>query len=137
MAKKKTTGISDLLFDEVNPYGAIIGDVVSRPVERFPLESIRPDPGQPRRLLPGDLAEAVSRGELTPVAAMREWLHRAEANPTSAIANDVRELQRLASAVEQHGLINPITIRPAETDDGRYLIAVSYTHLTLPTNREV
>ena len=53
MAKKKTTGISDLLFDEVNPYGAIIGDVVSRPVERFPLESIRPDPGQPRRLLPG------------------------------------------------------------------------------------
>ena len=122
MAKKKTTGISDLLFDEVNPYGAIIGDVVSRPVERFPLESIRPDPGQPRRLLPGDLAEAVSRGELVPVAALRDWLRRAEANPTSTIANDVRELQRLASAVEQHGLINPITIRPAETDDGRYLI---------------
>lgn len=122
MAKKKTTGISDLLFDEVNPYGAVIGDVVSRPVERFLLESIRPDPGQPRRLLPGDLAEAISRGEIAPAAAMREWLRRAEANPTSTIANDVRELQRLASAVEQHGLINPITIRPAENDLGRYLI---------------
>ena len=117
---KKTTGISELLFDAVNPYGAVIGDVVSRPVERFPLDAIRPDPGQPRRLLPGDLAEAVNRGEMAPAAAAREWLRRAETDST--LATDVRELQRLAGAVAQHGLINPITIRPAESDPGRYLI---------------
>lgn len=122
MAKKKTAGISDLLFDEVNPYGAVIGDVVSRPVDRFPLEAIRPDPGQPRRLLPGDVAEAVNRGEMAPAAAVREWLRRAEADSTSILAGDIRELRRLASAIKQHGLINPITIRPAESDPGRYLI---------------
>jgi len=122
VAKKKTTGISDLLFDEVNPYGAVIGDVVSRPVERFPLEAIRPDPGQPRRLLPGDLAEAVNRGEMAPAAALREWLRRAAGDPDAAARRDVRELQRLAAAIEQHGLINPITIRPAETGPGRYLV---------------
>ena len=137
MAKKKTTGISDLLFDEVNPYGAVIGDVVSRPVERFPLESIRPDPGQPRRLLPGDLAEAVNRGEMAPAAAVREWLRRAETDLT--LSGDVRELQRLASAIEQHGLINPITIRPAETDPGRYLIVTGerryWAHVLLALER--
>ncbi len=137
MAKKKTTGISDLLFDEVNPYGAVIGDVVSRPVERFPLESIQPDPGQPRRLLPGDLAEAVNRGEIAPAAAMREWLRRAEGDPT--LHSDVRELQRLAGAIEQHGLINPITIRPAETDPGRYLIITGerryWAHVLLALER--
>ena len=137
MAKKKTTGISDLLFDEVNPYGAVIGDVVSRPVERFPLESIRPDPGQPRRLLPGDLAEAVNRGEMAPAAAVREWLRRAETDLT--LSGDVRELQRLASAIEQHGLINPITIRPAETDPGRYLIVTGerryWAHVLLALGR--
>lgn len=137
MAKKKTTGISDLLFDEVNPYGAVIGDVVSRPVERFPLDAIRPDPGQPRRLLPGDLAEMVNRGEMAPAAAVREWLRRATTDPT--LAGDVRELQRLASAIEQHGLINPITIRPAEADPGRYLIVTGerryWAHVLLALER--
>ena len=138
--KKKTTGISDLLFDEVNPYGAVIGEVVSRPVERFPLEAIRPDPGQPRRLLPGDLAEAVNRGEMAPAAALREWLRRAEGDPDAASSRrDVRELQRLASAIEQHGLINPITIRPTETDPGRYLVVTGerryWAHVLLAAER--
>jgi ParB-like chromosome segregation protein Spo0J len=136
VAKKKTV-LSDLLFDEVNPYGAVIGDVVSRPVERFPLEAIRPDPGQPRRLLPGDLAEIVNRGEMAPAAAVREWLRRAAADPT--LAGDVRELQRLASAIEQHGLINPITIRPAEGSPGRYLIVTGerryWAHVLLALER--
>lgn len=139
MAKKKTTGISALLFDEVNPYGAVIGNVVSRPVERFPLEAIRPDPDQPRRLLPGDLAEGVNRGEMTPAAAAREWLRRAEPDVNSTLAQDIRELQRLASAIEQHGLINPITIRPAEIGIDRYLIVTGerryWAHVLLALER--
>lgn len=123
MAKKrKTTGISDLLFEDVDPYGAVIGEPVSRPIERFPLNAIRPDPEQPRRLLPADLAEAVNQGEMAPAAAVREWVKRAETETDSTMGQDVRELRRLAAAIEQHGLINPITLRPAELGENRYII---------------
>lgn len=123
MVKKgKTTGIQSILFDEVDPYGAVIGDPVSKPIERFPLDAIRPDPEQPRRLLPDDLADAVNQGEMTPVVATREWLKRAEAEGDTTMAQEVRELRRLAAAIEHHGLINPITIRPAELGDNRFII---------------
>jgi ParB-like chromosome segregation protein Spo0J len=120
--KRKSTGISDLLFEDVNPYGAVIGEPVSKPIERFPLESIRPDPEQPRRLLPIDLAEAVSEGGVAPAAAVREWTKRAEAETDSVLVKEIRELRRLAAAIEQHGLINPITIRPAKLGENRYII---------------
>lgn len=120
--KRKSTGISDLLFEDVNPYGAVIGEPVSKPIERFPLESIRPDPEQPRRLLPIDLAEAVNEGGVAPAAAVREWTKRAEAETDSVLFKEIRELRRLAAAIEQHGLINPITIRPAELGENRYII---------------
>jgi ParB-like chromosome segregation protein Spo0J len=123
VAKKgKETGISKLLWDEVDPYGAVLGKPVSKPIERFPLEAVRPDPEQPRRLLPSDLAEAVNQGEMEPPVAMSEWVKRAEANTDSMIAQEMRELQRLASAIEQHGLINPITIRPSGPDKDRFVI---------------
>lgn len=123
MAKKgKSTGISDLLFEDVDPYGAVIGEPISKPIERFPLSTIRPDPEQPRRLLPADLAEAVNQGGMAPTAAVREWVKRADANPGSILAQEIRELRRLAAAIEQHGLINPITIRPAELGENRYII---------------
>jgi hypothetical protein len=64
VAKRKTTGISDLLFNEVNPYGAVVGDIATRTIERLPLDAIRPDPDQPRRLLPNDLADAVNQGDM-------------------------------------------------------------------------
>lgn len=123
MAKKrKTTGISDLLFDDVDPYGAVVGEPISRPIERFPLDAIRPDPEQPRRLLPADLADMVNQGEMAPAAAVREWMKRAKSSPDSHSVQDIRELRRLAAAIEQHGLINPITIRPSELGDNRYII---------------
>jgi hypothetical protein len=122
VAKRKTTGISDLLFDEVNPFGAVVGDIVTGTVERFPLDDIRPDPEQPRRLLPNDLAGAVNQGDMQPAEALHKWIQRAGAGPDSASAREVRELQRLASAIEQHGLINPITLRPAETGAAAYFI---------------
>ena len=111
-----------MLFDEVDPYGAVIGQPVTIPVERFPLQSIRPDPGQPRRLLPGDLAEAVNQGGKEPSAAMKEWQNRVSEEPESNLVQEMRELRRLAAAIEQHGLINPITIRPTELDKSRYII---------------
>ena len=120
--KRKSTGISDLLFEDVNPYGAVIGEPVSKPIERFPLESIRPDPEQPRRLLPIDLAKAVNEGDVAPAAALRKWAKRAEAETGSVLVKEIRELRRLAAAIEQHGLINPITIRPAKLGENRYII---------------
>jgi hypothetical protein len=122
VADKKTTGLNKLLFGEIDPYGAVVGEVVSRPIERFPLDNVRPDPEQPRRLLPNDLAVAVNGGDMEPSVAMREWIRRSDAEPDSSIARQMRELQRLASAIEQHGLINPITIRPSEAEINRYLI---------------
>jgi hypothetical protein len=84
-----------------------------------PLEAIRPDPGQPRRLLPQDLSEALARGELTPTEALQEWLYRAEADSAEpALRQNVRELKRLAASIAQHGLISPISVRspmPNET----------------------
>ncbi len=123
MAKKrKSTGISDLLFNDVDPFGAVIGEPASKPIERFPLDMIRPDPEQPRRLLPADLANEVNQGEMAPAAAVSEWVKRAENDTGSALAQDIRELRRLAAAIELHGLINPITIRPAKLEDNRYII---------------
>lgn len=121
MAKKgKRTGVSDLLWGDVDPYAAI-GEV-DNSVDRLPLSVIRPDPEQPRRLLPADLAEAVVEGQIEPASAMKTWLERAEADPESALAAELRELQRLANAIHQHGLINPITIRPAESEEAGYVI---------------
>lgn len=123
MAKRrKSTGISDLLFDDVDPFGAVIGEPASKPIERFPLDMIRPDPEQPRRLLPTDLANEVNQGEMAPAAAVSEWVKRTENDTGSVFAQEIRELRRLAAAIEMHGLINPITIRPAMLEDNRYII---------------
>ncbi|MCP5094322.1 MAG: ParB N-terminal domain-containing protein [Chloroflexi bacterium] len=123
MAKKgKTTGISNLLFEDVDPYGAVIGDPVSKPIERFPLDTIRPDPEQPRRLLPQDLADLVNQGDTAPVDTMREWVKRADVGIDTSMTREMRELRRLAASIAQHGLINPITIRPTEVGENRYII---------------
>lgn len=120
--KRKTTGVSGTLFEDVDPYGAVIGKPTSKPVERFPLDTIWPDPDQPRRLLPGNLAEKVDQGKLTQAEAASEWLEQSETEPDSATATKIRELQRLAKSIEQHGLINPITIRPVLLEEDRYII---------------
>lgn len=82
------------------------------------LESILPDRGQPRRLLPPDLAEALARGDLSRVAALQEWIHRAESETAEAgLRRNIRELKRLADSIEQHGLISPISVRPPTPDE--------------------
>jgi hypothetical protein len=87
----------------------------SQPPATLPLDSILPDPNQPRRLLPADLMEAVITRHSTPVAALQTWLRRAERaqaeTTTPALLHNVRELKRLADSIEQHGLISPISVR--------------------------
>jgi hypothetical protein len=78
----------------------------------LPLDAILPDPNQPRRLLPVDLVEAVTAKGLTPVAALKEWMRRAEVETTApSLQRNVHELKRLADSIEQHGLISPISVR--------------------------
>jgi hypothetical protein len=108
---KKRTSLSQTLFSGIDPYGqaqAEGGEAQSR-LRYLPLTAVRPDPGQPRRLLPGNLqAQLVEPDRYDPLAAMANWL-------TQAAPHDGRlqELRQLADSIARHGLINPITVRPA------------------------
>ncbi len=102
MAKKKT-GLSQTLFQDIDPYGESADDGGNE--QTIALTAIRPDPQQPRRLLPGDLAREVVVGERSPIDAMRAWLQRSGDTPA------VQDLRRLADSIERHGLINPISVR--------------------------
>jgi hypothetical protein len=85
---------------------------------KLSLASILPDPGQPRRLLPHDLAEAVTTGSLSSVEAMREWLRRIDTAPAgAALRRNMQEVKRLADSIAQHGLISPISVRQLRPDE--------------------
>lgn len=82
------------------------------------LNSILPDPDQPRRLLPPDLVEAIVKGPLSRVEALQEWVRRSETKGAEAgLRRNIRELKRLADSIEQHGLISPISVRPPRPDE--------------------
>ncbi len=120
MAKKKTS-LSQTLFGQIDPYGTATEEAVT-PASEGPqltlsLEEIRPDATQPRQLLPSTLSEALAAGQLSPTEALQAWLKQAEENENSASQRSIRELRRLAGSVAQHGLINPITVRQARTDE--------------------
>jgi hypothetical protein len=77
-----------------------------------------PDPNQPRALLPENLSRQVANGQITPLAAMKEWERQAKASgPESPDALLLDKVKELAETIATHGLINAITIRPAESDD--------------------
>lgn len=105
MARKKT-GLSQTLFQGIDPYGE--GEAQEGDLQTLPLAAIRPDPDQPRRLLPADLARAVADGDLTPLAAMRAWVEQAKKGAEDA---GLAALRRLADSISRHGLINPISVR--------------------------
>lgn len=87
-------------------------------VETASLTAILPDPGQPRRLLPTDLAKDVSVGTISPQDALQVWLNRAESNTAEVtLRRNVRELKRLAASIAQHGLISPISVRPPRPEE--------------------
>lgn len=120
MAKKKTS-LSQTLFGQIDPYGTASEETVRSapegPQRTLPLEEIRPDPSQPRQLLPSGLSEALATGQLTPSETLRAWLKQAEASKNIAAQRSIRELRRLAASIAQHGLINPITVRQARADE--------------------
>jgi hypothetical protein len=110
---KKKTALRDTLFQNINPYGE--ENETSNPAGGallIPIAHILPDPNQPRRLLPDELAQQVAQGELTTVEAMQAWLTMEGEQPSHTL----RQLQTLASSIAQHGLINPITVRSAGTE---------------------
>lgn len=79
------------------------------------LEKILPDFDQPRRLLPDDIVEQIVSGEISPAEALHLWLRRAKSEP--ALRKDIQKLRRLANSIEQHSLINPISVRKPRPDE--------------------
>lgn len=111
MAKKKTA-LTSSLFRDIDPYAQTQNEKDDT-LSPLPLTAIRPDPGQPRRLLNADLVLLVAEGSLSPNDALRQWLDEDE----KSSRQKRRELSKLARSIEQHGLINPITIRPPREDE--------------------
>lgn len=117
MAKKKSSLSTVVAFMSDQTQANL--ETESAGADRLPIASIRPDPGQPRRLLPADLVEAVNQGTLSPLEAVQQWVNRAEAKETDeALRHNIRELKRLADSIRQHGLISPISVRPVRPDEG-------------------
>ena len=81
-------------------------------VSSLPLEAILPDPAQPRQLLSSEMIQAIYKGELTPAAALQQWMQQGrDKNAAPALKRNVQELNRLADSIAKHGLINPISVR--------------------------
>ncbi len=112
-----TGGLSNL-FDNIDPYGQKGKEqIVPLQRETLHIETILPDPGQPRQLLPTDLTIGLNNGQQAAVTVLESWL-RTAARSTPAQAQAAANLRQLADTIAQHGLINPITVRPATNSDG-------------------
>jgi len=84
----------------------------------LPVDSILPDPDQPRQLLPENLREALIAGETSRRDTLQAWIQGADLpTATPALHHNVRELKRLADSIAQHGLISPISVRQARPDE--------------------
>jgi hypothetical protein len=81
---------------------------------KYRLEDLHPDPQQARRVLPEDLAGKLAAGEIGPREAIEALVGRAEEDLT--LAKRLGGLRKLATSIQNHGLINPVTLR--QVDDG-------------------
>ena len=112
MAKKKRARVAAVDLGAVDQYGRIAQKHESTELKSIPLIVIRPDPGQPRRILPEDLSLQLRRGEINPAEALRQWqtrLRKPGAFPEEK--REMAELAQLAHAISLNGLISPITVR--------------------------
>ena len=88
-------------------------DVGFRPTDQrvyeISLERIKPDPSQPRHLLPHDLRRQVQAGDMSPAEAVRELLQRADSGDTVALlilgGREVEPMDEEDEPVEDAGLI--------------------------------
>lgn len=83
----------------------------------IPIEHIRPDPDQPRRLLPADLVQSLAAGG-SPFDILGQLRVRSERNKW--IRERLQELDALAQSIADDGLMHPI--RVIRDDDERYRI---------------
>ncbi|MEO1439156.1 MAG: ParB N-terminal domain-containing protein, partial [Chloroflexota bacterium] len=141
MARKKRE-INTSLLDSVTA-DMLGGDGVnflhddSLRVERILLELVRPDPLQPRRVLPDRIYQAFHAGQMTPTQALRDLIQVAQlaarqhgrpfanvldlmGNPDDENSDDlpplsaeeqlVRDLVNLAITIRDDGQVNPLTV---------------------------
>ena len=123
---RKTSLSASPLFDNINPHAASRAareDVV----QRIPLDTIRPDPRQPRRTLPPDLAGEFHRGELAPSSVLDELVRRG--HDDEQVAKILERWDSLAADIDKVGLVNPITVY--ETEEGKGL-----TQYTMETGEQ-
>ncbi len=116
--------------------------VASSEIALLSLDVLLPDPGQPRRLLPDHLASELVWGRLRPRQALQAWMRQ----PDWSGNQKAIQLRRLADSIAQHGLINPITVRPPSGQDAvprevQYLIVTGerrfWAHVLLALENRV
>ena len=83
----------------------------------IPIQHIRPDPDQPRRLLPSDLAQSLAAGG-SPFDILGQLRARSERDRW--IRERLQELDALAQSIADDGLMQPI--RVIRDNDERYRI---------------
>ncbi len=132
MTKRKSRKepiLGSFQFNKINPYGDT-GES-SAETSSLHIESILPDPDQPRTLLSSDLYEQLFAGQQRPATILKEWLARAKAEeaPPAQLAA-VEKLEQLAATIEHRGLINPITVRQPNTPEQTLPIGVKYIIVT-------
>lgn len=76
-------------------------------IARIPIEQVYPDPDQPRKRLPNDLAQAVSEG-MAARALIQELRIRAETQ--AGLATFLKGLDDLATSIKQVGQLAPIRV---------------------------
>jgi hypothetical protein len=129
VAKKSSLPNIDALIGNIRPYGDGEGEA-GKPAMIL-LETIRIDMGQPRHLLPADLAEQIHYGTLTLVQAMQSWARQAGAElspelqpdePAAAnwLAQRLQKVRELAASIIHLGLIHPVNVIPQA--DGSHLL---------------
>ena len=132
MAKRKSRKepiLGGFTFNKIDPYGGVESSTVAE--SRLHIESIMPDPDQPRTLLPRDLYERLFTGQQRPLDVMAAWLERgAQADAPPALLQAIDGVRQLAATIEHRDLINPITVREASADDLTLPVGVQHIIVT-------
>jgi ParB/RepB/Spo0J family partition protein len=107
--RKKRFATMDRLFQNIDPYGQGALTSAANTVVYLPIERVRPDPAQPRRVLPPAIAAAF-RQTGDAAAALAAWVQLARSDEPARAA--YQDLTSLADTLAVDGLINPITVIP-------------------------